>query len=452
MPADLTAEFARFVVRTGREGVPDGSRAVVRTGFTDAIAVLLAGLDEPVASVVRRHASAQGGTAEARVALGDERLPAPLAAMVNATIAHALDWDDYAFSVHPSAVLVPVCLAVGEAVGANGEQMTRAYVAGYELWGEFMAREPDRLHDRGWHPTGLFGPIAAAAATAVLMKLDEETTRHAIAIACSHAGGVMANFGTSTKPYHGGKAAEAGIVAARLAAAGLDAGAHAVEDRLGLMAVLSPKDRVDRERAFDVPNRPWHILKHKLNVKKYATVGASQRLIDSVLAWRRGNEIDVRTVAKLEPLLSRKFYAVMPFDTPKSALEAKFSLPYVVAAPLLAGKLTLAELTDGFVTSPELVALMAKVTPVLSDDFDPDYMSAAPADYVDITFTDGRRERTPPIKRATGHADVPLPTAELAAKFHDCAAKARIPRAKADALFAVLQRIDTVASTREIAL
>ena len=368
-----------------------------------------------------------------------------VAAMVNATAAHALDWDDYAFAVHPSAILVPTTLAVAETVGSAGAEIAAAYVAGYEVWAHVMAREPDRLHDRGWHPTGLFGPLAAAAATAVLMRLDAPTAAAAIAIAASHAGGLMANFGTMTKPYHGGKAAEAGIVAARLAAAGLTAGPTAIEDRLGLLQVLSPAGRADVTTPLDDLGRRWRILETRLNVKKYPTVGASQRMIDSVVAFRRISDFDAEAVVRLRPLVSRKFAAVMPFHRPQTALEAKFSLEFCVAAGLLRGKVGLAELDDRFVRSEALQRLMAKVEPVITDEFDPTYPAAAPADYVDIDLADGRTLRTPPVKRATGHADAPLPIADIERKFAECADVAGVAPARAKALFDQLQTIDRLA-------
>lgn len=450
-PAPLTRQLGEFVARIARDGVPDATLPIVRLGFTDCIAVLLAGEDEPVSDIVRRYVVGLGGLPESSICLSDTRAPAHLAALVNATVAHALDWDDYAFAVHPSAILVPVTWAVAESLGASGARAAAAYVAGYEVWAHVMAREPDRLHDRGWHPTGLFGPLAAAAATSVLMGLDAQKSAAAIAIAASHAGGLMANFGTMTKPYHGGKAAEAGIVSARLAAAGMSAGAAAIEDRLGLLQVLSPAGRADVTTPFDDLGARWRILETKLNVKKYPTVGASQRMIDSILAYRRAHAIDPAQIKRLRPLISRKFAAVMPFRTPQTALEAKFSLEFCVAAALIGGRMGLAELSDGYVRSPAIQHAMALVEPVITDEFDPTYPAAAPADYLDIDFADGTTQRTPPVRRATGHADAPLGVEEIWRKFAQCAGVAGIADDRARVLFDRLQAIDRVADMRKIA-
>lgn len=119
---------------------------------------------------------------------------------------------------------MPAALAAAHgAPDPSGARMVAAYVAGYEVWARLMTREPDHLHSMGWHPTAVHGPVAAAAAAAVMQGLDPEAAANALALAASHAGGVMANFGTMTKPYHAGRAAECGLRAIRLTQAGLTA-------------------------------------------------------------------------------------------------------------------------------------------------------------------------------------------------------------------------------------
>jgi aconitate decarboxylase len=442
-PYPLTREIAEFAATIGNAPLPEGAADVVRLGFTDCLAVLLAGLEETATKAAMSFARGEQASGKSRLLLGRDCTSARLAAMVNSTAAHALDWDDYAFGNHPSAVLVPVILALGEETGCSGATMVRAYVAGYEVWGALMSREPDHLHGKGWHPTGLFGPIAAAAASAVVLDLDATMTRHAVAIAASHAGGILANFGTSTKPYHGGKAAESGITAALLARAGLDAGENAIEDRLGLLAALSPAGRVDRTSPLGL-GRSWLILKHRLNIKKYPTVGASQRTIDSMLAYVARNPIDAEQVKTLRPFISEKQAAVMPFHTPRTSLEAKFSLEFVTAAPLLARRFGLAEVSDAFLKDPRLAALMAKVVPDLTAVYDPEYSVAAPEAYVTIEMQDGTIVRTPPVHRATGHADVPLPAEDIWAKFADCARSAGLSDTTARRLFDAAQRVDSL--------
>src|SRR5690606_28418863 len=139
------------------------------------------------------------------------------------TAAHALDYDDVGLCGHPSAVLVPALLAEGERMQASGSQLLKAYLAGFETWAELISRDADQHHVKGWHPTAVFGTVGVAAAVACLRGLSQEDCIHALGIAASLAGGVVANFGSMTKPFHAGRASAAGIQAVDLAQAGMTA-------------------------------------------------------------------------------------------------------------------------------------------------------------------------------------------------------------------------------------
>ena len=437
----LTRLAAEFVVANRSARLPVQAVEVVRLGATDAVAAMLAALHEPVVGIVAGVARQLQGSAEAPILLGRQRTPADLAALVNATAAHALDVDDYAFANHPSAVLIPVLLACGATSGAQGRDLVAAYVAGYEVWSDLMSREPDHLHSRGWHPTALFGGIGAAAAAASLLGLDAEATQHAIGLSASHAAGTMGNFGSMAKPYHAGKAAQAGVFCARLAAAGMTATPDVLEGERGLLRTLSPAGRVD----VTTPPRYGgyeRICRQRLNIKKYPTVGASQRIIDSVLAHVADAPVEVAALERVEPRVSEKHAAVMPYHRATRPEEAKFSLEYAVACALLHGRVGLRELTPEVIRGRQLQDLMARVRVVTTDEYDPDYPVAAPVDFVTLTFRDGRQVTTPAVRRATGHADVPLPAAQLHAKFLDCAAYGGVAASRAEALFGLLQRID----------
>ena len=222
MSTGLTAGIADFIANIRFEDIPDEAIEIVRTGFTDCVAVMIAGAEEPVARIVGSVVPLQGGNGEARICLSSERAAAPDAALISGTAAHALDYDDVAMDAHPSSPLVTTLLTEGEALGAGGRELVTAYVAGYEVWADLAYRDQSPHHAKGWHPTAIFGVIATAAAAAVLHRLSPEQIRCALGIAASHAGGLTANFGTMTKPFHVGRAAQSGIMAARLAKAGDD--------------------------------------------------------------------------------------------------------------------------------------------------------------------------------------------------------------------------------------
>jgi len=195
---------------------------IVRTAFIDTAACVLAAREEPATRAVAAWARQRGGTPRAAILFGAERLPAAVAALVNGVAGHALDYDDVGLAGHPSGVLVPALWAECEAGGPTGFALVQAYAKGYAVWGELQRRLRVPLHARGWHPSAVFGVVAAAAAVAALRGLDAGQAAHALGVAASQAGGVVANFGSMTKPLHVGRAAEGGIAAVDLVLQGHD--------------------------------------------------------------------------------------------------------------------------------------------------------------------------------------------------------------------------------------
>jgi 2-methylcitrate dehydratase PrpD len=442
MPAPLTRAYGAFLgAMSGRE-VPPAARAVARLGFTDSIGVLLAGRGEPVVATLRRALAADGAGGSVPALLGATRATASAAALLDATAAHALDYDDFAFSNHPSAVLVPAVLAIAAQSGADGRRMAAAYVAGYEVWCDLFEREPDHYYARGWHPTAVLGPVGAAAAAAVAAGLDAERATHAIAIAASFGGGVFENFGSMVKPLHGGRAAQAGVTAAGLAAAGMTASPTALEGASGLMRALSPEGRVD----IATPPRlgeVWHSARRGLNLKRYPVVGAAQRLADMAVGLHAaGAPRGAAEIARIAVTISERHLRVMPFGLPDSGLQAKFSLPFIVACGLHHGGVGLAEVGDAGAADAQIRALAQRVQVTTTTATDPDWPDAAPSDGLEVVAADGRSFLAPPLPRWRGHADNPMDAAELRAKFFDCAHFAGVPQDRAAAVFDTLQRLE----------
>ena len=423
---------------------PAAALATAANGFTDCVAVMLAGAHEPVTVNLLRHVRATGGRPQSRLLLGVERATVAQAALVGTGAAHALDFDDYAYSNHVSALMVPAILAEAERAGADGPAMLRAYLAGFEAWGAVMKREPDHLHSKGWHPTGVFGPIGVAAALSHLRGLDAGRTRNALGLAAAAGGGVMDNFGTQAKPFQGARAAEAGVVAVELALAGLDAGPHAIDGDGGLLAALSPAGNVDLETPPDWLGRKWLAATDGINIKLHPTVGASQRAIDAAIQMHRDHGPAPKAIARVIARVSEKHAAVMRFHRPATALEAKFSLEFGVAAGLIAGKVGLAEVSDDFVRRDDVRALTERIAIEVGPDDDPDYPVGAKSDSVAIELRDGSRIESEPVHRFRGHGHNPVTRRELKAKFDDCVAPAA-GQPMADRLFEVLQNLASLA-------
>jgi len=345
---------------------------------------------------------------------------------------------------HPSTVLVPAILAEGEALGSSGADMIAAYIAGYEVWAELFRRDSGLLHQKGWHPTGLYGAVGAAAACAKLRKLDAEKSAIAIALGGSQSSGLMSNFGTMTKPFHAGKAAHAGIMAARLAEAGFTANTDALEHPQGFLHAISPKGDEDRT-SEPKAGKEWAILSQGLGIKKYPTCYCTHRAIDCVLDLVEGTPIKADDVKKITVNISDYFATVLRNHQPDTGLAAKFSIEFAMASGIIAKRVGLRELTDDFVQRPDIQALMQKVEIVTTTTYDAEMPGAAPTDSVVVELADGRTVAGEPVARATGHASRPLTDTQLYDKFADCldVGRSEIP---AEVLFKRLSGIQSLSA------
>jgi 2-methylcitrate dehydratase PrpD len=449
MPAPLTRTLGQFVSGLTFDALPPAAIDVVRLGFTDCIATMLAGADEPVARIVRGSLGTRGAKGEARLAFGAERASAPDAALANGAAGHALDYDDVALAGHPSVVLVPAVLAEAEALGVDGRAAVTAYVAGYETWAALVERDPDPYHRKGWHPTAVMGPVAAAAAIANLRRLDPDKATMAIAIAASMSAGVVANFGTMTKPFQAGRAAQSGVLAARLAAAGMTASPDALEHSQGLMQALSPHGKVDVETALDTLGKTWRITETGLNVKKYPMCYGVHRALDGMLDLVKQHKLTPDAVKEIAVTTGKTQAAMLRNHRPQTGLEAKFSMEFAMATALTAGRAGLAELSDGFVRRGDVQSIMGKVSIATTDTVAADDPVFAEFDQVAVKLTDGREILSPEMRFARGHWELPLSAEELWSKFRDCTATT-LQENGAHALFDGLQTLERQGNMREL--
>ncbi|MGE0224219.1 MAG: MmgE/PrpD family protein [Acetobacteraceae bacterium] len=441
----LTRHLGQFVADLSPNRLPEEAARIARMGFIDCIGTMIAGRREDCVRIMTDVLNP--GDGPATLTFGPRKSPAPEAAWINGTAAHALDYDDVGLRGHPSTVLVPAILAEAEALGASGADMITAYVAGYEVWAELFRRDSGLLHQKGWHPTGLYGAVGAAAACAKLRKLDAEKSAMAIALGGSQSSGLMSNFGSMTKPFHAGKAAHAGIMAARLAEAGFTANTDALEHPQGFLHAISPKGDEDRTSAPRAGNE-WAILTEGLGIKKYPTCYCTHRAIDCVLDLVDGTPIKADEVKKVTVNISDYFATVLRNHQPDTGLAAKFSMEFAMASGIVAKRVGLRELTDEFVQRSDIQALMRKVEIVTTTEYDPDLPGAAPHDLVTVELADGRTVAGEPVRRATGHASRPLSDTQLYDKFADCldVGGSDIP---ADVLFRRLSSIQSI-SAREL--
>jgi aconitate decarboxylase len=447
----LTRSLAHYVANPTFGGAKEQAYVIAKLGFVDTVGTMMAGAFEPVVQMLLTHYSAYQAPQESPVVFAGLFKPSPIAACINATAGHALDYDDVAMAGHPSTVLVPAILAEGYYLGVSGEQALQAYVVGYEVWSELIFREPGKYHLKGWHPTGVLGTVAVAAAVSVLHRLNEEQATKALAIAASMASGLVANFGTMTKPFHAGRAAGNGIEAVRLAKLGLTAAPDVFEHPAGYLNALSVKEDADRTSMADRLGQRPRLLETGLSIKRYPICYSSHRAVDGMLALVAEHDLNPAAVAQVAVTLGPAQASMLRNHRPQTGLEAKFSIEFAMASALVEREVGLSQLSDTFVQRPDVQELFERVSVQINHKQCPLEPTFAFSDRVVVTLHDGRTLDSGDIRFPLGNAGNPLDGLGMKAKFLDCLESAKAQGVKSgvcaetlyDRLFH-LESIDTI--------
>lgn len=357
----LTRKLAEQACALRLEDIPEDIRAWARQCVLDYVACTLAGAKEELTEILLAEMQEQGGKGSATIMGHGVKLPPAAAAIVNGSAAHALDYDDVNLAMpgHPTVAILPALLALAEERGATGAEVLTAFVAGYELQcriGQVMA--PGHYDVLGFHATATVGSFGSAAACAHLMGLDPEKTAIALGIAGTQAAGLKSMFGTMCKPLHAGKASYHGLMAAKLAARGFTSRADVVECAQGFAKTHSPD--FNPEKALETPPQGWYI---RNNLFKYhAACYLTHAAIDACRALKRAHNLVPDRVGRVVLRLDESLDRICNVASPKSGLEAKFSLRQT-AAMALAGVDTsgLVSYSAETANDPRLVALRQKV-------------------------------------------------------------------------------------------
>jgi 2-methylcitrate dehydratase PrpD len=451
----LVAEtLARFAAGLDCENIPAAVMARAKHLMLDAVGIALAATGFEFAHRTLTAMRGLAGEGDATVIGFPAQLPMRDAALVNGVLIHGLDFDDTHTGgvVHPTASLLPTVLAVGARQRAGGAVALAAYIAGVEAAARLGAVARGGFHQIGFHPTGLIGAFACALAAGKLMGLTEQQLVMAQGITLSAAAGSLEFLedGAWTKRFHPGWAANAGITAAALAQQGFVAPRRAYEGRFGLY----PSHLQERWEPADLAlatrdlGEVWELL--QVAVKPYPACHFTHACADAAIALRQEHRLDTRAIEHVEALVPAEVVKtvcepVANKRRPANSYDAQFSIPFIVAAALLRGRFTLAELTPEAIVDPAILALADRV------DYRVDPASGFPRYYsgeLVVATTDGRRLRhREHMNRGCG--DRPLGEAEILAKFHDNATRAVAPR-RARAIAEAMLGLEKAADLGEV--
>jgi len=400
-----------------------------RDAFIDTVAVMIPGAREEVTRKVYSLA-AKWGKGDCRAVGFEGGLSAPMAALVNGTAAHALDFDDNfdPAKAHASAVLVPALLAIADERDLKGGQLLDAYIVGLQMIGRVGQGVNPFHRSRGWHATATVGAVGTAAGCARLMGLSEQETAHAISLSTSLAGGFMSQFGTMTKPLHAGLAAAGAVQAAQFAEAGITAGANTLHAANGmgtlmvgqdveeLREAMADKDEYGQKVQFATRDigTPLHIEEYGLKLKRFPNCGSVHRSLDGLLFLREKHGFTAPDVAEIFVRAPAAHLRNLMYECPTNSMEAKFSLEYGLAVGLLTGNATLADYEEAAIGRPEVTALLSLVRKEYVEKLESDFPTE-----VHVTLKSGTTMSVD-VEMPVGSSVAPLTLDQLWDKFDGC--------------------------------
>jgi 2-methylcitrate dehydratase PrpD len=421
-----TENIARFVVNTSYQDIPGDAVEKAKRTALDCLGATLAGVAEPVSQTIIGYIAKLGGPPQASVIGQGLKVSAPDAALANGVIAHALDYDDCGVKIgHPSVLVLPAVLSLGEHLGASGQDLLTAYLLGLEVEGKLALHADFKLMQARLNHQTWYGSIGAAAACAKLLRLDVAKTRMALGIAGNFACGLSANHGSMAGAMAAGNACHNGVIAALMAQEGVTANPDVIEAKNGFYDTLVGPGHYDAERMAEGLGDPFYIESPGIGLKMYPSCYHTHRALDGVFQLLGEHRLSDKDIAAVDVGTSERAMRVLAFSEPATPYQAKFSMPHCIAAAVVDHQVTLETFTDHKFEDRNIVAARKKVHLSFPDvpiwpglaDVGPD--TEFVGNPVTIRTTDGR-SYSARVDIPRGDPALPLTDDELLTKYREC--------------------------------
>lgn len=359
MSTGFTEDLAVFV--SGAVGPTVLARDIGRASALDWLACGRAGSSEPVSGILRNLAQQEAGAEQAAL-FGGGHAPVRMAALVNGTTSHALDYDDthFAHIGHPSVAVYPAAMAMGAWKNRSLQECLEAALIGMELSvriGMWLGRSHYQV---GYHQTATAGAFGATAAAGRLLALSPSQMAGAFGLTATRAAGLKAQFGTMGKPYNAGIAAAAGVEAALLIAAGFEANPGALEGPFGFGATHHGEGNT--AAMLEGLGDSWHFetVSHKFHACCHG--------LHAALEAARELDLAAPEIASLTVETHPRWMSVCNQPEPDTGLGAKFSYKTVLAMQALGiDTARLQSYSDATCSDPRLVELRKRIDVTTND-------------------------------------------------------------------------------------
>jgi 2-methylcitrate dehydratase PrpD len=412
MSAGVTRTLASYVVEAKTDDLPPQVRKETARAFVNWAGCAIGGSHHETLDVAIAALGPFSGPATASVLGRSERLDPLHAALMNGISSHVFDFDDTHLRtvIHPAGPVASALLAFAEYRPVSGADFVNAFVLGVEVECRIGNAVFPEHYDVGWHITGTTGVFGAAAAVGKLLGLDAQRLTWALGLAATQPVGLREMFGTMTKSFHPGRAAQNGFTAALLAEKGYTSSEHGIEAKRGWANVLSVARNYD-EITQGLGER-YELLVN--TYKPFACGIVIHPTIDGCIQLRNAEHLTADRIASVALRVHPLVLELTGKRAPQTGLEGKFSVYHAAAIALIEGAGGAPQFSDRAVTDPTVVALRERV----SAEIDPGL--AADAARLTIALTDGRVLELF-VEHAIGSLARPMSDADLDAKFHGLA-------------------------------
>lgn len=418
MEKNSTENMLRFIEALDFQQIPENAVKAAKNTILDWIGVTIAAKDEALNKIGSDYIKQLKSVGEASVVGGGFKTSAEYAAWLNGMNSHALDYDttySHGYNMHPTIVVLPGVLALGEKYHLSGQEVLTAYIGGIEALARICDRIGESNSRAGWHPTCVLGTAAAEIACGKILKLDLSQLKNALGIACSLSGGLRENFGTMTKPMHAGNAAKNGVIAALLARSGFTANENITDGQYGFYNMFG-NGKVE-EVADDELGKRWDIVAKGITFKLYPCCRGTHPGVDASLSifpkLKKKTDHIKSITCRTSPFVPR----TLIHHNPTTELEAKFSLEYCVSSALVRGKIAMDSFKEEVINDPRIQSLIPKVKYSHPEGW-PSGISLTQE--VVVTLNDGT-EYSCKVINPKGDPKNPISEDDLLNKFRDCA-------------------------------
>jgi 2-methylcitrate dehydratase PrpD len=445
----LTKYVSEFIVSTKYEDIPANVIALGKKTLLDGFGLALAGSASGIGPIIRRYIETLGcSDGKASITGTSMTAPARFAALANGISIHADDYDDTGSALHVTAPILPAAFALCELGRRSGKDLMLAFHVGVEVASKIGDAISPRHNGDGFHTTGTCGSFGSAASCAKLRGLSAKQTAYALGVAGSEASGLRDNFGSMTKPFHAGHAAENGIVAADLAAIGWTASDDILEAPLGFFQAAG--GTFDPAAILNRLGKPWMFASPGDLIKRFPCGTIQQAFMDEMLRLIQDHKIAAKDVERVEVGGNRSNLTTLFRHRPTTALEAKFSMEFAMSILLVEDKAGLTQFTDAVVQRPDVQDMIQRVSFYVDPEFDKQASQGGNFQAVlveggiikthmkDGTVVSGR---TQPAK---GSPENPMTYDEVADKFRGNAEFAKWPASKAESIIKIVRSLENV--------